>query len=443
MTSKRRSRSRGALLAAVVVILLGAAAPTYAATAAAPVANPHGKFLGVGGSQPNGSGTQSVRGARAVVARPRASASSQMTYHGGPVQHSSAVYAIFWTPPSYTFPSSYQPAISQYFTDVAHDSYLPSNVYGVTSQYYDITAGVKKYASYNVAFKGIIVDTRALPTSGCPKYVLGDSTTAKACLTDAQIEKEIKAVIASHKLPKGIGNQYFLFTPQGIASCTKSNTLSSGGCYNPLQFYGFCAYHSHIASGARAVLYANMPYSAVAGCQSGQSPNGNAATDSVLNNVSHEHNDTITDPLGTGWYDSKGAEIAEGKCHLAFGSSTGATATGQYNQVINGRGYWLQQLWSNRANACVQRNTFSQPSVAFSFSPTAPIHGKKVRFKSSVREAGETAFSYRWTFPGGGVSAAANPTHTFASAVFVGMVTLVVTDKQGDQARFVRTITVI
>ena len=95
--------------------------------------------------------------------------------------------------------------------------------------------------------------------------MLGDSTTAKACLTDAQIEKEIKSVIASHKLPKGIGNQYFLFTPQGIASCTKSNTLSSGGCYNPLQFYGFCAYHSHIGSGARAVLYANMPYSAVAG----------------------------------------------------------------------------------------------------------------------------------------------------------------------------------
>jgi hypothetical protein len=66
MTSKRRSRSRGALLAAVVVILLGAPAPTYAATTAAPIANPHGKFLGVVGSQPNGSGTQSVRGARAV-----------------------------------------------------------------------------------------------------------------------------------------------------------------------------------------------------------------------------------------------------------------------------------------------------------------------------------------------------------------------------------------
>ena len=61
MTSKRRSRSRGALVAAVVVIVLGATVPTYAATTSAPVANPHGKFLGVVGSQPRAAGTQSIR----------------------------------------------------------------------------------------------------------------------------------------------------------------------------------------------------------------------------------------------------------------------------------------------------------------------------------------------------------------------------------------------
>jgi hypothetical protein len=64
-----------------------------------------------------------------------------MTYQGGPVQHSSTVYAVFWQPPSYVFPSGYVNLVSRYFTDVAHDSFKTSNVYAVGTQYYDRTGG--------------------------------------------------------------------------------------------------------------------------------------------------------------------------------------------------------------------------------------------------------------------------------------------------------------
>ena len=409
--------STRAVLLAALAILAGSARPASGAT-------------------PNGAASSA---AATRVVRPNI---ADVTYHGGPVQHSSAVYAIFWAPAPFSFPANYQAVVSQYFTDVAHDSYLATNVYANPTQYYDTNGNARRYASYNVAFKAAIIETRAFPASGCTNYVIGDSSVSKVCLTDTQIQKEIASVISSHHLPRGLSTNYFLFTPQGVASCKTANGLSSGGCYNPLQFNGHCAYHSHIGSGGNAVLYAHMAYDALAGCTSLQSPNGNAA-DAVLNNVSHEHNEMITDPLGTGWYDSSNGDEISDKCHQTFGVPMGATATGQYNQIINGHGYYLQQGWSNRAGACVQRNSFPQPIVSFTFKPATPVHGKKITFVSSVKESGESSFAYRWSFPDNGASSAKNPTHTFASAVFAGNVTLVITDSHGSQTRMVKAITVM
>jgi len=363
-----------------------------------------------------------------------------VTYHGGPVQHSSAVYAIFWAPPGYGFPSGYTALVTRYFTDVAHDSFMPSNPYSVPTQYYNGSGAAKKFESYSVSLKTVVVDTKPYPKNGCKNYTLGDSSTSSACLTHGQIEKKLKAVIAAKNFPTGLGTNYFVFTPQGVASCVKANTLTSGGCYNPLQYNGYCAYHSHLGSGAKAAVYAQLPYAALAGCASGQSPNGNAA-DSVLNNIAHEHNESMSDPLGNAWYDSSGHEIAD-KCHLAFGAPRGATSFGQYNQFINGNAYWLQEIWSNRAGGCVQRNTFPQPTTSFTYKPKTLVRGKKVAFRSSVKESGESHFTFKWTFPDGGSSSAKNPTHVFRGYVFAGAVTLVVCDPHGNQARAVRYVTV-
>jgi hypothetical protein len=374
---------------------------------------------------------------------PRAAANSPVTYHGGPVLHASSVYTVFWVPPGYSLPADYTTLINQYFSDVAHDSYLPSNLYGATVQYYETRP--KRFVSYNVANKGPGIDATPFPNSGCPNYTLSDSTQTTVCLTRAQIQQEIAAYVSSHSIPTGMATQVFLFTPQSVGSCTTKTALSKGGCYDPKGNDGFCAYHSHFGSGNQAILYANMPYNYNGStkniCPSGQSPNGNAAADAVLNNVAHEHNETITDPLGTAWYDNRGNEIAD-KCHLKFGKPLGSTGSGQYNQVINGDRYWLQMLWSNRAKACVQRNNFPQPIVSFTYSPSSPKHGKKVVFKSSVKESGESKWTHRWSFPDGGTATAANPTHVFPGFIFAGTVVLIVTDTKGDQTRFARTITV-
>ena len=450
---ERRSRvSAGLALLAVAGFVAAAAVPMMAApgTGAAAIPaehNPHGRFLGVvpsvsgappaapHASGPNATGPH-ASAPTGAIAHPNDN--SPVTYHGGPVQHSSNVYAIFWKPAAFTIPAGYAATVVKYFTDVAHDSYHAANPYGSDTQYYDMAGTVKNFVSYAVTYKSVFVDTKAYPANGCPNYELDDGTMSKRCFTDTQLVNEIKSVVAAHALPKGIANEYFLFTPQGVASCFAA--LAAGGCYDPFSYAGFCAYHSFSGTGAQAVLYANMAYADVTGCASGQSPENNAAADSTINVVSHEHQETITDPLGTAWYDVNGDEIAD-KCIFTFGAALGTNSFGQYNEVINTHDYWLQEVWSNRATACVQRNTYPQPTASFTFTPTAPAHGATVTFHSTSHSGDGTALKFHWSFPNGTVSTVANPTFKFA-AVGTYSVSLLVYDTHGDQARITHPVTV-
>jgi hypothetical protein len=265
-----------------------------------------------------------------------AGTNSNLQYHGGAVMHTNTVYAIFWIPKGYTVQAGYQSVIESYFQNVAHDSASGSgpfstNVYWSDTQYTDTTGN----AAYNSTFGGEIDDSHGFPRSGCR-----DRYTS-VCLTDAQIEQEIKTDIGTP--PTGLGTEYFVFTPRNVGSCDGS------AC----SYSYFCAYHSNFAWNGNQVVYANMPYAAYVSraCGSGQSPNGNDA-DSTINVTSHEHNETITDPLGTAWWDSSGNEDGD-KCAWNFGSALGGSFGAQYNEVINGAHYYLQQEWSNQSAGCV------------------------------------------------------------------------------------------
>jgi len=79
------------------------------------------------------------------------------------------------------------------------------------------------------------------------------------------------------------------------------------------------------------------------------------AADSVINSTSHEHMETVTDELGSAWFDSRGAEIGD-KCNFNFDSVT--LDGGLANQVWNNHFYIVQQEWDNAAiggaGGCVQ-----------------------------------------------------------------------------------------
>ena len=428
---RRRSLVLGGLTALAVVMGLvaapsGAAAARHAAGKRNPVVmhNPNGHFLGVVRTLPHGSHAASPGGG-----------TPPLLYHNGPVLHGVKNYAIYWQPAGFYIPAGYKATVNQFFTDVSIASFTRSNVFAVSTQYFDHTGpgGTNRFVLDNLPFGGGIVDTNPFPTSGCANYTIGDGSVSRACLTDSQFQAEIAKVITARSLPTGAGVEYFIYTPYGVASCF---TAAGASCYDPLATGGSCAYHSSLANNT---TYSNMPFAAITGCSPGQFPNGDNA-DPVLNVTSHESNETLTDPYGTAWFDSTGFENGD-ECNFTFGTALGNNGLGSFNQVIAGNDYWLQQEWSNRTNSCVSSNTFPAQVASFTVSPASPVHGTSATFTSTVTDTDDTTFTYQWSFGDGTSSTAKNPAHTYATAG-TKTVTLIVVDPHGDQVRTIRSITV-
>lgn len=312
------------VLGVIFTLLAGGVAPVMAALPSpGDPAGPPNEILGLVPTLTNGN----AGGARG--------SGSNLSYHNGPVMRTNTVYAVYWIPAGYSVSSNYRTLIDGFFQNVAADNGKTSNVYFSDTQYSDTSGKI----AYNSSFGGSVVDTNALPASGCT-----DSYTT-VCLTDAQLQAELTKVMAASGWTGGAGKLFFIFTARGIGSCAGSSCA----------FSQYCAYHSWIGNGTGAILYANMPYAdtVAAACDIGQHPNGDDA-DATLNVTSHEHNEAITDAQGSAWFDRRGYENGD-KCAWNFGTalgSTGGTNT-MYNQAIGTGRYYLQQEWSNARSGCV------------------------------------------------------------------------------------------
>ncbi|HZU14572.1 MAG TPA: hypothetical protein VFB58_17170 [Chloroflexota bacterium] len=271
------------------------------------------------------------------------SGSGNLVYHsGGSVQTGTkTTYAIYWNPWGATDDASYQSTINTYFSNVAAASGAASNVYDVDTQYYQ-NIGSTAYITYAETSAGSGTDTTTPSSSGCSSTAGG----TLGCVSDAQMQQEVLNYVHANNLPEGLGHEYFVFLGNGVSTCSGSSCFVSQ----------FCAYHGSFtdSSTGQTVLYANMPYAgySLSACGSGQYPNGDSAADSTINVTSHEANETITDPLGNAWYDRTGYEIGD-KCAWNFGTALGGVSGKEYNQVINGHDYYLQQEWSNKNSGCV------------------------------------------------------------------------------------------
>jgi hypothetical protein len=256
-----------------------------------------------------------------------------LTYHGGKVLRSNRTVAIYWQPSGWSMASGYSSTINQYFADVAAASGSTGNVYAVETQYYDGTGSI----AYSSSFGGSVVDTNPYPASGCSDTVSQTSN----CLSDSQIRSELQRLYGAGALGAADANTtYFVFTAKNVGSC-----YSSGSC----AFSQYCAYHSNVSLGGTTVQYANQPYADTvpSACDAGYHPNGASTdADATINVASHEHRESINDPLGNAWYDRQGYEGSD-KCAWNFGSISGG-----YNQTINGHHYALQQEWSNASSGC-------------------------------------------------------------------------------------------
>ena len=330
-------------------------------------------LVGAAGGSPGSTGPARIGAVVPPIGTPKAP-NGNLDYHGGPVMRTNKTYAIYWIPAGYSVSANYKTLIDRYFSDVAAASGATSNVYSVETQYYDTTGSI----AYSSTFGGSIVDTNAFPADGCnPLYTPGLTN----CLSDAQIRTEINSVITAQGWTKTPETQFFMFTPQNVGSC------SGGSC----AYTQFCAYHGY-NSGAP---FANQPYAAHAGCDTGEHPNGDDA-DPTINVVSHEHREAINDPQLNAWWNSNTGQEGSDQCAWNFGASQGPPGS-RYNQTINGHNYYLQQEWSNDGVTCLLQYAGSPtaPTVT-SFSPTSGPAGTGVTI-TGTGFTGATAVKFNVT----------------------------------------------
>ena len=395
--SSRRLLGLGARLGVVVALAVMMAAVCAASASAVIVEGPGGKSLSY---QPLAGASQAA--APGVVPRPATSirpalapapecypdtsnidcvnASEEPLVWGlGPVMPSTTTYFIYWDPKGASaFPAGYASGIKTYFKGLAKENGSDQNQYSILTQYYGQKGGIntEENVRYETHLGKAITDKDPYPAEQ-PAECEGRLTTP--CISDSQIEAEIGHLITANKLPPEFkpggleGSEpfhiaYFVLLPPGVSACWQADNCSG---------VQFCGYHSYSklkgSPGAYEGLdvYAVQPYGAGnAGCDNGQHPNG--ISDAAVPVMVHELSEMITDPYKGGWINSstrREEEVAD-ICNdgswaggnqafvekMQYGTPLGKAPDGAlYNQVVGGRDYYYQQLWSNETNSCQQR----------------------------------------------------------------------------------------
>jgi hypothetical protein len=273
-----------------------------------------------------------------------------LVYHAGTVMGGVTIHTIFWAPKGFQFSGSpgagvlaYEPMIQRFLTDVAHDSGGSANGFSVLPEYPQRGGPGTYSVSYNAASDSID-DTNPYPPQSkqCPSPA-GVAT----CVTDLQLRQEIDKVIRSHDpRARGLHDVWFIFLPPNVDTC-----IAVGSCGTT----AYAGYHALANSGANPTIYSAIPDPLIELTPPpGQDPQGNPEAETAIDVVAHEAVEAITDPVGTGWMDPNGFEVAD-KCQTPqIGTPLGYAADGApYNQLINGRQYLIQGMWSNIARGCV------------------------------------------------------------------------------------------
>lgn len=451
----------------LALIALLATFALLAPSAAAVVTHqPNGRFLSV--APKRGVSAASIAGS--VAAQHAAiplSSNGNLDYHSGPVMRSSAPYLIFWVPAGEAIGGATQSVLESYFADVAADSGKSSDVYGVDRQFTD-GAGFADYRQQFSSSAQAIVDTQPYPTSN---NCSSTSASYPTCLTDAQLRSEIARLIAVNGLPTAGASSaseldqnapiYFVVLPGDVNECS-----STADCADNK----FCAYHSVFTDGSSRVLYASIPTLDAAldpkACQadgnaSVQAPNGDPIGDVAAKYLSHEDSETITDPLGSGWWNSASGFEDGDNCNVAgaFNPNAGtnpnaftptlggsAAAGTLYNQSINSDRYYIQSEWSNGDVNCELRPSAGAISASFS-SSASPVTGTPVSFDPSASSSSNGYSSVSWDFGDGATSfdnSGAGPgsvSHTYGAAGSY-TVTFTIVDPKGRLSRASHQVTV-
>jgi hypothetical protein len=366
----------------------------------------------------------------------------------GPVMHSVTTHVIYWDPNG-EFTSAAKGIVDGFFSDLAHDSGLATDVFAIAGQYTDSTGN----AAYSAIAGVPKIDAEKYPeTEECvaptgPEADPGPQYTE--CLLDEQIQAELSRFIAAERLPVGPTQIYFMLVPHKVVTCFDEEAEINGELEQICSSNFFCAYHSHIEGGtSNEIIYADIPFSLLDTghaklCQDDghpliQQPNPDNAggedsetrlADVALKYLSHEYLEAATDPLvaeETAWVDAFGREIGD-KCNGVDGPEAGiekdpdafrpvlgglAAQGTLFDQAINAGHYYLQSEWDNAAKACRMQPLSLGAGSFVSPSGTA---GVPASFTASATDP-YGAVEPTWSFGDGAGVTGVSVAHTYAAA---------------------------
>jgi hypothetical protein len=222
--------------------------------------------------------------------------SADMTLHGGNVLVTNKTMAIFWG--AWSSPGDIISGIDSFF-----NGWGGSGMAKDSTEYHGTTDG-------NVS-----------ATSTYLGHVVDSSTPPKRALTTSGAVSEACSITGDNPDPNAV---YFIYTSTGAGHVN------------------YCAWHSWgTCSNGAPIQVAYMPnITAISGCDPGSDVSSESEGLAALANVtSHELSEAITDPRGTGWFDSSNGENGD-KCAWSFHNDV---------NLSNGSKWKLQMEWSNNA----------------------------------------------------------------------------------------------
>lgn len=127
------------------------------------------------------------------------------------------------------------------------------------------------------------------------------------CITDAQVQAEVRRVIQATGGHRGLHDIWYVFTPPGVYEC-----IAPGAC----ESNAFGGYHSvsDLGSGPTIYAYTGDPIVETTAVNTpGADPEGYPDAEVAIDIVAHEVNEAMTDPEGVGYMDPNGFEVGD-KC---------------------------------------------------------------------------------------------------------------------------------
>jgi hypothetical protein len=243
-----------------------------------------------------------------------------INYHGGPVMSGTVnAYFIFYGNWNSTGSNS-QSTVNLMNSLFSSNGLNNSGYFRINSTYGSNSANV----SGGIVLNGSTTDTRT------------------ANLSDTGVRNVVSRAISNGSLPSDTNGIYFVITSSGVNE-------TSGFCTQ------YCGWHNHASIGGADIKYAFVgnPDRCPSACEAQTvSPNGNSGADGMASIITHEAEETVTDPDLNAWFDTSGAEDAD-KCAWKFGSLTGTLGNAAFNQTLGGRHWLIQMEWENsRGGGC-------------------------------------------------------------------------------------------